>query len=339
MSLRTDEDVRVPLILLTGFLGSGKTTLLSKWLRHPALGRTAVLMNEFGEVPLDQALVGDAAGHMITLSGGCLCCVAVRDVTAALVELYQVHLHRPFERVIVETSGLADPGPVLALLQGEELRDRYKLEGVVTVVDALQGERELGRQTVCVRQVTFADYLVVTKTEISAPRAVERLQNLLAKLNPWAGRSTVIRGSLDPAVILNGAIPVPRALEIGYDELVKAGHIHQHDDDDDDDDDTIRSFCLSFPSPVNWQTLQDGLERLGTFAGDKLLRFKGILWLERKRIPYVLHGVSSYTHPLQPLESWPESDRDSRIVFIVDGLDRSQIVEWLGLPLIETRVD
>lgn len=326
------KDDRVPLILLTGYLGSGKTTLLSKLLHHPYLGRTTVLVNEFGEVPLDQVLLGDAAGHMVTLAGGCLCCVAVRDVTAALVELHQRHLETPFERVIVETSGLADPGPVLALLQSEDLQSRYRLEGVVTVVDALQGERELGRQPVCARQVTFADYLVVTKTDISAPRAVERLWTLLGELNPWAGRAKVVRGGLDPALLFNGAIPVPRALELSSEELQDVGHVHAHDDDDQDEhDEGVHSFCLRFAQPLDWEVLIAGLERLQATEGEHILRFKGLLWLQGHPRPVVLHGVSGYIHPLQELEKWPDQDPISRIVFIVDGLEQAEVELLLGL--------
>jgi G3E family GTPase len=331
MTILSKNDERVPIVLLTGYLGSGKTTLLSKLLHHPYLGRTAVLVNEFGEVPLDQVLLGDATEHMITLAGGCLCCVAVRDVTAALVELHQRHLQTPFERVIVETSGLADPGPVLALLQSEDLLPRYRLEGVVTVVDALQGERELGRQPVCVRQVTFADYLVVTKTDISAPRAVERLLGLLGELNPWAGRAKVVRGALDPALLFNGSIPVPRALELGQEELQNVGHVHDHDEDDDDHEEGVHSFCLRFAEPLDWEELYQGLERLQAAVGERLLRFKGLLWLQGHPRPVVLHGVAGHVHPLQELENWPDQDPISRIVFIVDDVEQAVVEANLGL--------
>ena len=189
-------DSRIPVTLVTGFLGSGKTTLLSALLRRPGLGRFAVLINEFGEVPLDQALIGRVEGQIVAMSGGCLCCAIGGDLISALLDLHRRRAALPFDRVIIETSGLADPGPILApLVQTPDLTALYKIDGVVAVVDALQGLRELERQRVSVKLVALADRIVLSKSDIAAPLALARLRERLAEINPWAPMATALRAN------------------------------------------------------------------------------------------------------------------------------------------------
>ena len=193
------EPERLPVALLTGFLGSGKTTLLSRLLRHPGMAGPAVIINEFGEVPIDQALIERSDHQAMVLSGGCLCCALGQDLGETLTTLYSRRAAQPFDRVAIETSGLADPTPILQRLQQTpELHRIYRIDSVVATVDAIQGERELGRQRVSLKQVAIADQLVLTKGDIASRRAVERLQLLLADINPTAPIIRADAGDVDP---------------------------------------------------------------------------------------------------------------------------------------------
>jgi len=318
---------RLPVTILTGFLGSGKTTLLASLLRRPSMERTAVLINEFGEVPLDQALLGDATEHVVVLAGGCLCCITGRDVTAMLLDLWERHQVTPFERVVIETSGLADPGPILALFAHEELALRFRLEGVVTVVDGLQGERELSRQKTCVRQVALADRLLLTKTDISSPHAVSRLRDRLAGINPWAPLETVVHRKVEP----EDFFPSPETSTTEFrvaPSLEHSGHAAG-----------VSSFCLTFAEPLSWNRLSEALTRLLEHSGDHLLRIKGILNLDASESPMALHGGLGFLHPLEPLPAWPDGSRESRIVFIGEGLHKDQMQDQLMLAALAGHAD
>ena len=202
-SLET-SDPRIPVTIVTGFLGSGKTTLLSSLLRRTNRERIAVIINEFGEVSLDDAFVDAAGGRIVTLAGGCLCCAVAGDIVSTLVDLHEARSAQGFDRVVIETSGLADPGPIaMDLLDAPELTTLFRLDGVVCVVDALQGLRELERQRVSAKQVAMADRLVLTKTDIASPHAVARLRDRLAAINPSAPLVVANNGAVDIGWLLN----------------------------------------------------------------------------------------------------------------------------------------
>jgi G3E family GTPase len=194
-------DARIPVTVVTGFLGSGKTTLLSALLRRTELGPFAVVINEFGEVPLDQVLVGRVEGELVVLSGGCLCCAIGGDLASTLRDLHaRQKTEKPFKRVIIETSGLADPGPLLApLVQDPTLTRLFRVNGVVAVVDALQGLRELGRERVAVKQVALADRIILSKSDIAAPLAVARLKARIAEINAFAPLRIASHGEVESA--------------------------------------------------------------------------------------------------------------------------------------------
>lgn len=315
----------IPVTLITGFLGSGKTTLLSKLLARPGLEGTAVIINEFGEVPLDQALIESRSGNVVVLAGGCLCCAMQGDVASTLKALYARRASRPFDRVLIEASGLADPAPILApLVQDRELTALFRLEGVIATIDALQGERELGRQRVAAKQIAVADRILLTKSDIAAPRAVTRLQELLTQLNPWASLLSANHGDVDPDWLL-GRRPPPPSLPAASPD---PDHDHHHDHG-------IRAFCLWLDGPIDWENLAQSLGNLAEEHGERLLRIKGVVYLNEHSQPVAVHGVQHFLHPPTPLTGGVDEDRRSRLVFITDRLPENDVRPFLT-PLAKT---
>lgn len=311
----TGPDRRLPVTLVTGFLGSGKTTLLSALLKRPEMGPFAVVINEFGEVPLDQALIGRVEGPLIVLKGGCLCCAIGGDLVSTLLDLHRSRAANPFERVVIETSGLADPGPILATLaQAPELTGLFRIDGVVAVVDALQGLRELGRQRVSVKQVALADRIVLSKSDIAAPLAVARLRERLAEINPWAPLTTANHGGVDAAWLFDPACLRLISDPGGEDGHASHDHGHSHG---------IAAFCLWFDKPLAWEFFARAVGSLTEAHGEAVLRIKGLLNLDGR--PVAIHGVQHVLHPAEPLADWPDEERRSRIIVIADRLTEAEV--------------
>jgi G3E family GTPase len=312
-------DPRIPVTIVTGFLGSGKTTLLSNLLRRAHGERIAVIINEFGEVPLDQAFIDAAGGKAVTVAGGCLCCAIAGDIVTTLRALHESRSERAFDRVVIETSGLADPGPISAdLLDAPELTQLFRLEGVVCVVDALQGLLEFDRQRISVKQVAMADRLVLTKSDIASPHAIPRLLERLAAINPSAPLTVANYGDVDPGWLLR---PVeehgrwPQAM----DQEGHSHHGHNHG---------IRASCLWFEQPLDREAFWRAMATLTDTHGERLLRIKGLLNLSGEPRPVAIHGVGRFLHPLEPLADWPGADRRSRVVFIADRLGEAEIAPF-----------
>jgi G3E family GTPase len=315
-------DARLPVTLLTGCLGSGKTTLLAALLQRPGMEQVAVVVNEFGEVPLDQVLIERADDHVVVLSGGCLCCAARGDVVSTLGDLLARRQRLPFSRIIIESSGLAHPGPILApLLQDGALTPHLRLDGVIATADALQGERELQRQRVARQQLAMADRIVLTKSDIAAPRAVARLQQLIAEINPWAEIRLANHGAVSEEWLLS---PHERgfaaAAHAALGETL-AHHGHDHG---------IASFCVWLDQPVAWPRLAAALQALTDEYGERLLRIKGLLHLQGHAQPFALHGIHHFFHPPAALKAWPDGERRSRIVFITDRVSASAVLPFFG---------
>jgi G3E family GTPase len=334
----------IPVTLLTGYLGSGKTTLLGRLLAHPDLRDTAVLVNEFGAVALDHELLYSAAESVVLLDRGCLCCALRSDLAEQLDELYTRRLRGelpPFRRVVIETTGLADPAPILQTLVAEPmLAALYRLDAVVTTADGQLGMQELERHFESVKQAAVADRIVVTKADIADEAQLQRLESRLRELNPAAPIVRSRNGDIAPASILDigfdaagrnprhvdGWLGTERYLPVRAREtaLLAGSAIH---------DRRIRSFAVAYDDPVSGTALWRGLETLIERHGEQLLRVKGIVNVRAQTAPRVIHIVQHVLYPVLTLPDWPSEDRRTRLVFIVRDLDENEVLEPLRAAL------
>jgi G3E family GTPase len=334
----TETSSLIPVTLLTGFLGSGKTTVLNHVLRQPEMAATAVIVNEFGEIGLDHLLVERSSEDVVLLNSGCLCCTVRGDIVDTLTNLFvdRVKAKVPFfTRVAIETTGLADPAPILHTLMTDPIvAARYMLDGVVTTVDAVNGAGTLDRQPEAVKQAAVADRLLLTKTDLAGPRARQAIDARLTALNPSAPILAVAQGAIDPAALFNIGFydPVAKSADVQRwlrDEAFAAGHDHDHGHEHLDvnrHDDRIRAFCITRERPISWAALSAWLDGLASMRGDDLLRMKAIVALsDRPDQPVVLHGVQHLFHPPVLLPEWPSGDRRTRMVFVTRDLPKEAI--------------
>ena len=319
---------RTPVTVLTGFLGSGKTTLLNALLRHPDMAETAVLVNEFGEIGIDHLLFEALDDDVLLLAAGCLCCTIREDMVASLRSLFERRAGGEvpeFRRVVIETTGLADPAPILhTLLAGAPAPMPWAVDGVVTTVDAANGNRQLSVHSESVKQAAVADRLLVTKSDIASERDLAALHARLRAINPGAPVLAACHGDIEPAELFDagpfarGKTPEPGIdLWLGDASTPHARHVHHagvHDDG-------VRVLSLSAEKPIEIYRFVRWVEALLEAHGDRVLRLKGILDVAGNDRPVVVHGVQHVFHPLSRLSAWPEVDRRSRLVVIVKDLD------------------
>ena len=331
----------IPLTILTGFLGAGKTTCLNQLVSNPALSDTLILINEFGAVGLDHLFIEKIDGDMILMSSGCICCTIRGDLVTTLEDLLKRLDNgriKAFNRVILETTGLADPAPILhAIMYHPYLMLRYRLDGVVTVIDAINGATTLDAHEEAVKQAAIADRLVVSKTDLAED--AENLNCLVARLkalNPSAQLLLSEEGGATVENLLNCGLynldmKTPRVRAwLNAEAIVNAqehtpnGEHHHHDINRHDDH--IRAFCLTSDIPLTPSSFDVFIDLLRHTHGPKLLRVKGILALtDDPQRPVVIHGVQHIFHPPHRLENWPDQDHRTRIVFILKDLDEKFI--------------
>jgi G3E family GTPase len=311
----------IPVCVLTGFLGSGKTTLLGRLLKSPEFARTAVIINEFGEVGLDHDLIETSDESFVTLQTGCLCCTIRGDLVLTLADILRRRDEgavTPFDRVVIETSGLADPAPILhAVMSDDALAERLTLAGIVTTVDAVHGADTLEQQPESIKQVAVADRLVLTKTDLVEEQPTAVLDRLAA-LNPSAPVLPACFGDIDPAHLFDARIWDPSGKLASM-----AGEPHRHHGAHDRNrhDNRIKCFALIREAPIPAVALTLFLEVLAEHCGADLLRVKGIVAIaESPDRPAVIHGVQHMFHAPAFLERWPSDDRRSRVVFIARDL-------------------
>jgi G3E family GTPase len=330
-----------PVNLLTGFLGSGKTTLLSRLLKDPALADTAVLINEFGEVGLDHQLVERIDDTMVLLRSGCLCCTVRGELAQSLKDLHSKRdrgLVPAFRRVVVESTGLADPFPVLSTIKADPvLRHHFRTGNVVTTVDAVNGLSQLERHPESIRQAAVADRIVLTKTDIADEPAVARLTARLRRINPAAPVHSAARPDLDADTLIGLDVAATSARTVSArawfadtfraeDPTANSADPHPHEALDRNVHlGRIRSFSMVFDEPIDWTAFGIWLSMLLNRHGDRVLRVKGILDVDGEENPVAIHGVQHLVHPPVHMAAWPGGDRRSRIVFIVDDMDPESI--------------
>jgi G3E family GTPase len=340
----------IPVSLLTGFLGSGKTTLLNHLVHQPAMRDTLVIINEFGEIGLDHLLVAHSEENVVVeMSSGCLCCTIRGDLQKTLKDAhwrFARNAERQFNRVFIETTGLADPLPILHTLMADaELSEHYRMDGVITTIDAVNGMATLDAHKEAVRQAAVADRLLLTKTDLADASQLAVLQQRLAVINPGAPRSTLLNGGIDVSELFDlgmfraeGKSPDVQkwlneeAYKVDAEKQHEHGH-HGHDGHHDQGhahdvnrhDDQIRAFCFTFEQPIDPAMFEEWLTLLMTMKGDDMLRLKGILNLAGHAGPTILHGVQHIFHPTIELPEWPSDDHSTRIVFITRNVEKSLI--------------
>ncbi len=323
---------KIPLTLVTGFLGSGKTTLISKLLLHPDMRRVAVVINEIGEIGIDHDLVTLSSENITLLANGCICCSVRTDLQETLRDLFaqrRVGEVFDFDRVIVETTGLADPAPVVQTLASDTLlAAHYRLDGLITLVDGLHGVGQIDQQTEAVKQIAIADKILVTKTDLTSADHLETLCGRIRQLNSQSPIEFIRQGEVDPKSLIDLGLSSSRASlktlqflgealtddavsgDVAGRYLGQKSFVHNA---------AVKTLSLRFTEPFEWLSFSSALELLTTLRGPDLLRMKGIVNVAGE--PVVIQGVQHIIDTPVKMDRWPSDDKDSRLVFIVRNME------------------
>ncbi len=333
-------DNRIPVTLLTGFLGSGKTTLLNKLLHDPGMKDSAVIINELGQAGLDHILVRNVesefiADNVLLLDSGCLCCTLTNEMADTLRDLFfkrALGAIPEFKRLIIETTGMADPGPIMGNLLNEPvIGSTYRLDAVIVTIDSLYGERQLSDHIEARKQAAIADVLLLTKTDLVNDVQLDSLCSRLTTLNAGATQYKVVNGEIEPAKVIGvglfdlsrNAQPTKWLRPAGKDSRSKGkipDKLHE---------DGITSFTVTLPKPLTWEQVEPALLWLISHFGEALLRLKGIIHAVDQPAPLAIHAVHHTLFPPTLLDGWEETNPISRVVLIGKGLDETRIRERL----------
>jgi G3E family GTPase len=323
---------RIPVAVLTGFLGSGKTTLLNRLLKLPELAETAVIVNEFGAIGIDHLLVEHASERPVLIGNGCLCCTARGDLVQCLDDLRRRRARGEtpqFRQVVIETTGLAEPAPILhTLVTDPDAARAYALDGIVATIDAVNGMRTLDRHEEARRQVAVADRLVITKTDI-AGTDIAALTARLQALNPGAPIDRAAEAAIGRGLIFAGGAFDPGSRRFDAERWL---HAAAYDESHHHSDDRIETFCLVREQPIEWDGFKLWLAALTALCGERLLRVKGFVAVTAAPDrPFLVQGVQHIFDPPVQLAAWPDEDRRTRLVFITQGLSHDLVAETMAV--------
>ena len=327
---------QIPVTVITGFLGSGKTTLLSSILKKKEMQKTAVIINEFGEIGLDHALIEHTDENIVELQSGCICCTIQGDLNKTLIDLFDKMMNgkvSSFNRILIETTGLANPVPIIhTLMSSIELIRIYSLDGVITVVDSINGEKTLDLYEESLKQLALAEKIILSKTDIVDKDEIKSLVYRIKEINPV---SQIIFSKF-------GNIPLEEIFGLGaYDPYKKSADVknwlaaekykdkkHHHHHDVNRHNENIRAFSMMSENPVNMIAFSFFRDMITAALGANLLRMKGIVNIAGEERPAVIHGVQHIFHPVQWLETWPDNDRRTKLVFITQNIKKKQIEDF-----------
>ena len=331
-----NQITQIPVTVITGFLGSGKTTLLSSILKKKEMQKTAVIINEFGEIGLDHALIEHTDENIVELQSGCICCTIQGDLNKTLIDLFDKMMNgkvSSFNRVLIETTGLANPVPIIhTLMSSIELIRIYSLDGVITVVDSVNGEKTLDLHEESLKQLALAEKIIVSKTDIVDKDEIKSLIYRIKEINPV---SQIVLSKF-------GNIPLEEIFGLGaYDPYKKSADVkkwlaaekykdkkHHHHHDVNRHNENIRAFSMMSENPVNMIAFSFFRDMITAALGANLLRMKGIINIAGEERPAVIHGVQHIFHPVQWLETWPDNDRRTKLVFITQNIKKEQIEDF-----------